>query len=256
MFRTEYKSADEIKFSMRNYERIGILSCSVCANLSDTGGKKGLELMKGLCEEWGKDVTGFLVFGACVGSLMEYTMSKYIEPIRSRLDALLVISCAGGIKASNLYSPGLPIVAACDSFGSMPLTPRGGSHDSLVVDALCPICDDGHCVISYTAGICPVTECPLESRYGFCENPPKAGSRKCTQDPGRNCVWVEIGEEAGKRGVDIKVLQELKLIHQDEVPKRMPSLVRQKAPLPLKKAAQFVTGELFNPYADFIHWTR
>jgi hypothetical protein len=61
MFHTEYKSADEIKFSMKDYERIGILTCSICANLSDTGGKAGLELIGGLCEEWGKKVTGFLV---------------------------------------------------------------------------------------------------------------------------------------------------------------------------------------------------
>lgn len=256
MFRTAYKSADEIKLSMRNHERIAILSCSVCANLSDTGGKEGLELMKGLCEGWGKEVTGFLVFGACVGSFMEYTIRKYIEPISPDLDALLVISCAGGLKTANLYSPGLPVLAACDSFGSMPLTPRGGPHDSLVVDGLCPICDDGHCVMTYTAGICPVIGCPLGCRYGFCENPPGEGEVKCTEDPGRECVWVEISEEASKRGIDIGDLKELELIHRDGTLKRMPSLLRRTAPLPLRKAANLVTGELFNPVADVLHWAR
>ena len=192
MFHTEYKSADEIKFSMKDYERIGILTCSICANLSDTGGKEGLELIGGLCEEWGKEVTGFLVFGACIGSFMDYAIQKYIKPSRAQLDALLVISCAGGVKTASLHSPDLPVLAACDSFGSLPLTPRGGPHDSLVLDGLCPMCDDGHCVITYTAGICPVAECPLKCRYGFCENPPEAGSRNCTDDPGIDCVWVDI----------------------------------------------------------------
>lgn len=256
MFRTEFKSADEIKFSMRKYEKIGIISCSVCANLSDTGGKEGLELMEGLCREWGKEVTGFLIFGACVGSFMEYAMNRYIRPIRSRLDAVLVISCSGGVKTANLHSPGVPVLAACDSFGSIPLTPREGPHDSPVVDGVCPICEDGHCVMSYTAGICPVTGCPLQSRYGFCDNPPKGDSRICTEDPGKECVWVEIREEAEKRGVDIGALQELERIHNDGTFTRMPSLVRQTAPFPLKKAAQFVTGELFNPFADFLHWTK
>jgi len=256
MFRTRYKSAGEIEFSLRNYERVGILSCNVCSNLSDTGGKKGLELMKGLCEEWGKDTTGFLVFGACVGSFMDHTMNRRIKPIASQLDALLVISCAGGIKAANIYGPGLPIIAACDSFGSIPLTPRGGPHDSLVVDEVCPICDDGHCVMSYTAGICPVVSCPLESRYGFCEKPPEDGSRECTEDPRLDCVWLDIKEEAAKRGVDIEALRELKLLHEDEALRRMPSPLRQTAPPPLMKLAQWSTGELFNPGAEVLHWLR
>jgi hypothetical protein len=118
------------------------------------------------------------------------------------------------------------------------------------------MCDDGHCVITYTAGICPVAECPLESRYGFCEKPPEAGSRKCTQDPGIDCVWVDIREEAEKRGVDIEVLEELKQIHEDETLRRMPSLVRQTAPFHTMKVAQFVTGEICNPCADLVHWIR
>lgn len=256
MFRTAFKSEDEIKLSLRNYERIGILSCSVCANLSDTGGREGLELMTKLCRDWGKEVSGFLVFGACVGSLMRYAMKKNVEPVAHRLDALLLVSCAGGVKSANLYSPGLPVLAACDSFGSIPLTPRGGTHESPVIDGLCPICPDGHCVLTYTAGICPVTACPLECRYGFCDNPPEDGGRSCTEDPGIDCVWLEIKEEAAKRGIDIDSLRELERIHKDPTSRRMPSLVTQSAPRPLEAAAQFVTGELFNPFSDALHWTR
>jgi hypothetical protein len=256
MFHTEYKSAEEIEFSLGDYEKVCVLSCNVCANLSDTGGRAGLELMQGLCRGWGKEASGILVFGACVGTLMEYTMARYVEPAGLEFDAILLVSCAGGLKAANLYSPGLPVIAACDSFGSMPLTPRDGSLSSPVVDAVCPLCDDGHCVLSYTAGICPVAGCPRGLRYGFCEEPPPEGTRRCTDDASLDCVWIEIREEAAKRGVDIEALKEVERIHADENARRMPVLVRQTSPGVLRHTAGWVTDRLFNPFADILHWTR
>jgi hypothetical protein len=256
MFHTEYKPAKEIEFSLRKYRRIAIISCNVCANLSDTGGKKGLKLMQDMCREWGKETVGFLVFGACVGSFMEYTVKRHIKPIRPDLDAIMVISCAGGVKSAKLYNPDLPVVAACDSFGSLPLTPRVGAHDSPIIHTVCPICEDGHCVMSYTAGICPVAACPLECRYGFCDNPPRDGEVACTEDPGRDCVWVLIKEEVEARGGDIKDLEELKQIHGRRDLKRMPTLRKQTALPPFMKVAKWTTGELFNPGADVLHWLK
>ena len=256
MFHTEYKPAEEIEFSLRKYHRIAIISCNVCANLSDTGGRKGLELMEDLCRKWGKETVGFLVFGACVGSFMEYTTKRYIRPLSSSLDAIMVISCAGGVKSAKLYNPDLPVIAACDSFGSLPLTPRGGSRDSLVIHTPCPICEDGHCVMSYTAGICPVVTCPLECRYGFCDNPPREGEVACTEDPGMDCVWILIKKEVDARGGDIEALEELKAMHEQQNLKRMPTRQKEKASLPLMRLAQWTTGELFNPGADVLHWLK
>jgi len=44
MFKSVYKSADEIRFSLEPYHRLALFSCGVCANLADVGGIRGARM--------------------------------------------------------------------------------------------------------------------------------------------------------------------------------------------------------------------
>ena len=256
MFKSVYKSAYEIRFSLEPYHRLALFSCGVCANLADVGGIRGARMLGGLLGEWGKEVVlSRVVSGCCVGTIMEDAVRRYLAPRRPDLEALVVISCAGGIKCANLHSPGLPVIAACDSVGSLPLTPRNSPREGLAIAGTCPGCDDGHCVISYTAGICPVTECRLHRRYGPCEDAPTNGST-CAQDPRRSCVWPLIASEVKKRGRSLEPLAELERIHRQTHAERLPTLVRSTTAWPLQRLAATVMSGLPVPITRLLHAIR
>ncbi|HPC08780.1 MAG TPA: hypothetical protein PLF77_07725, partial [Smithella sp.] len=46
MNKTIWKPEPEINLILKNYNTFAILSCGICANLSYTGGKTGVEVLK------------------------------------------------------------------------------------------------------------------------------------------------------------------------------------------------------------------
>ena len=46
MNKTIWKPEPEINLILKDYKTFGILSCGTCANLSYTGGKTGVEVLK------------------------------------------------------------------------------------------------------------------------------------------------------------------------------------------------------------------
>jgi len=209
MNKSDWKSAEEIEYSLRDAQNITIFACGVCANLSETGGYRGLKFLKKFLEEKGKVVVAAkCVTACCAEEIMRQAVRIHKKHI-SKSDALVVISCAAGVKSAFLCSPGIPVVAAADSVGSVPVSRQ---YD-LVARSRCTNC--GLCVISYTGGICPLSECPAGKKYEPCARFNRDHPR-CALDPFKDCVWKEI--EA--RG-DLAALKELERIHQAAEGKRL-----------------------------------
>ena len=201
MIRTQWKSQAELELALRNAKRVAVISCGTCANIIDTGGETGLRIMRQMIEKAGKEITlEVMVIACCAEELMRPTFKMYRGAL-AKSDAIVVISCAGGVKAANLCSPGLPIIAALDTMGSMPVTFR----DTPVSRSMCSAC--GQCVLSFTGGICPLHECPSKRKYGPCDKAPTEGNR-CGVVPEQECVWVEI-----RRRGNMQALAELEKIH-------------------------------------------
>ena len=112
MQRTVWKSADEIRFSLQPFKRIAVFSCGVCANLSGTGGHRGLKIIRNQLEAWDKQiVTERVVVACCAEEIMRQAVQLAgITP--GRCDAMVVLSCAGGIKSAALSSPHIPVIPA------------------------------------------------------------------------------------------------------------------------------------------------
>jgi len=202
MQKSMFKPSGEIRTLLGRADRVAVLSCTLCAALSGTGGPAGLRRTKSLLAGWGKTVAVARCVNACCSqAVMAHVVRSVLPSAGPPCDALLLLSCAAGVKAALLCDPGMPVVAALDTVGSAPVS-RG---DDLVARSPCVSC--GACVISLTGGICPVSLCPSGNRYGPCRKAPEGGGA-CVLDPARVCVWGEIA----RRG-DLGRLRELERIH-------------------------------------------
>jgi hypothetical protein len=156
VYKTKLKSAEEIQQSLKVFRRVALFSCAACANLSDVGVMRGMEFVQGLLAEFGKEVvTAKIVLGCCAEAVMRQAWRTYLQPL-SRLDALVVISCASGMKSAFLCNFDASVIAACDSIGNAAVALINESVDEMTARSLCTSC--GRCVISYTSGICPMNE--------------------------------------------------------------------------------------------------
>jgi len=140
-------------------------------------------------------------------------------------------------------------VAACDTVGAACLTNPHAEIDDLVVHTLCTSC--GHCVLSYTGGICPLASCPAKSLYGPCKQAPEEGTT-CALNSNQECVWKEIE----KRGADLESLQKLKQIQKEGDYNRMPSLKEKSATPLLKKYVGFIGSRIPGKLMETAHWVR
>lgn len=248
MLETRYKSPEELMFSIGENKKVAIISCGACANLCDTGGIRGMNLLKGLVEDWGNRVVAArTAIACCPEPIMREVLETTVRG--SGAEVLVVISCSAGVKTTVLCNPGIPVVAACDTLGPSSLIHQDGAVDTWVADSLCQAC--GHCVISHTAGICPVVACPSKSKYGPCKQAPQ-DSDQCAVDPARKCVWREIE----RRGADLGALQELKRIHENPDIARIPRL-EAKSSGPLARwwvgvFSRLTPGRLL----EIVHWAR
>jgi hypothetical protein len=231
MNKSSWKSAEELRFSLKDAQKVSIFTCGVCANLSGTGGSKGLRFIEGILRDWGKEVLlSKCITACCAQEIMRQAVRIYRKPI-SESDALVVVSCAAGVKSACLCCPDTRVVAAADSVGSVPVS----QQDDPVARSQCTNC--GHCVISFTGGICPLSECPAGRKYEPCSKFPATGSA-CAVDPSRDCVWKEIE----KRG-DLDALKELALIHTANGDERMSSPPIMVSPMPLKRFSGWVVAK-------------
>ncbi|MFH2100376.1 MAG: methylenetetrahydrofolate reductase C-terminal domain-containing protein, partial [Pseudomonadota bacterium] len=196
MIKTRWKPLAEIEEGLASARRVAVFSCGFCANLCGTGGTAGQAAMEGLLRSWGREVTASACLnGCCLGQVMRQAVALYLDPVRDRTDALVLVSCAGGVKSAILANPGMPVVTALDSLGSEAMW----DTDHPVATSLCVGC--GQCVLTLTGGICPRTACPRGLPYGPCRDFPREGG-PCANAPSRLCIWAQILENADPKHLE------------------------------------------------------
>jgi hypothetical protein len=149
MNKTIWKPTPEIDLLLKDYHTFAIFSCGICANFSGTGGKTGLKTLKKYLFQQGKQVKlARVVLACCPEEIMRQTLKANINALK-KCDALIVLSCAGGIKSANGCRPGIPVIGLLDSVGSTAVS----CNDPVLAHSLCRSC--GHCVLTYTAAFAP-----------------------------------------------------------------------------------------------------
>ncbi len=255
MIRAIYKTPEELEYTLKKMEKVAIFACTACAYVNNVGGPEGVDFVKELLKKMGKDVVlAAPILSACWEAAMATAQQELLNPIVSDIDALVVISCLGGVQSANLCKPGVRVIAACDSFGAATQLPRGDTRTDLVLNPQKHIPIDGHNVHSFTAGIDPEGECPLKTKYGPCNDHPKDDVIQCTENSNHDCVWRIIDREVEKRGGNLADLKGLEKLHKTENYTRVPCF-HKKTPVGLKQSVGKYGMKLTKMLTPFIRFT-
>jgi len=176
---TRQKPIEEIKQQLDGLERAYIVGCGTCATMTKTGGRDEVLAMKEKLQNLGKMVTGWAVIPTACDSMTEASIKENNGSIRGA-NCILVMSCALGVQRVGSYID-KPVIPALDTLFIGVENSPGYFHE---------VCDQcGHCLLGYTAGICPVTACHKGLLNGPCGG---TNNGKCEVDKEKDCAWTLI----------------------------------------------------------------
>ena len=169
-------------------KKLFLVGCSICADTCETGGKEQVEAMKETLSENGREVTGTLMIEAICHELLTRKELKSKKEEVKAADAILVMSCGAAVQSvSNLIKK--PVYPACDTsfLGNIKRHGHFVEH--------CSLC--GECIVQFTGGICPITNCPKGLLNGPCGG---MNDGKCEVDSEKDCAWVLIYNRLKEQG--------------------------------------------------------
>ncbi|MDD5225105.1 MAG: methylenetetrahydrofolate reductase C-terminal domain-containing protein [bacterium] len=191
MIVAERKPFAEIKEMLSGYRKILILGCGTCVSVCMAGGEKETGILASqLRMAFAKENREVEIKEA---TILRQCDREYIETIRKSAgesEAVLSLACGAGVQfAAELLAPLLVLPGVNTRF-------IGVAEGEGVWSERCRACGD--CVLSETAGICPITICAKSLLNGPC-----GGTRdgKCEVDKDKDCAWTLIYkrlEETGK----------------------------------------------------------
>ena len=191
MIVAERKPFAEIKEMLSGCRKILILGCGTCVSVCMAGGEKETEILASqLRMAFEKENRQVEIKEATIQRQCD---REYIETIRKRAgesEAVLSLACGAGVQfVAELLAPLLILPGLNTRF-------IGVTEAEGVWSERCRACGD--CVLSETAGICPVTICAKSLLNGPC-----GGTRdgKCEVDKDKDCAWTLIYrrlQETGK----------------------------------------------------------
>ena len=178
---TRQKPFDEIKEQLANFDRPFIIGCGTCTTMTKTGGIDQVLEMKERLQEIDKRVSGWTVIPTACDEMTEVAMKENRRAIENA-SCILAMTCALGVHRTSLYID-RPVIPALDTlFIAVEDTP---GHFREV----CAQC--GQCILSETAGICPITACHKGLVNGPCGG---TNNGKCEVDKEKDCAWTLIYE--------------------------------------------------------------
>ncbi len=192
MILSEQKPFEEITGYLEAEKSVFILGCNGCAQSSGSGGPLQVKEMAQKLEAAGKKVTGTKVIDfLCSRSLVKSALRPKTEEIQAA-DSILVMTCGIGVQAVAA-SVNRVCHPACNTIN------LGGSRGEWMGIERCQEC--GQCLLDYTGGICPISECTKRLVNGPCGG---AYLGKCEFDRKRDCGWEIIyGRLKAKNQLDI-----------------------------------------------------
>lgn len=176
---TRQKPISEIEQQLEGFKRTYIVGCGTCATATKTGGTEEILDMKERLQALGKMVTGWMVIPTTCDEMTEVSLRANSNAIQSA-NCILAMSCALGVHRLGSYLD-RPVIPALDTLFI-------GLEDSpSVFQEVCAQC--GHCVLGFTAGICPITACHKRLLNGPCGG---TNNGKCEADREKDCAWTLI----------------------------------------------------------------
>lgn len=184
---TKQKSLEEIQQQLEGLGRVYIIGCGTCTTMTRTGGNEEVLAMKERLQGLGKIVTGSIVIPTACDEMTEVSVRENNQAIQNA-NCILVMTCALGVQKVGSYLA-KPVVPALDTL-FIGLEDKPG-----IFHEVCAQC--GHCVIGWTAGICPITACHKHLLNGPCGG---TNNGKCEVDKTKDCAWTLIYQRLKEQG--------------------------------------------------------
>lgn len=193
----DLKPLEEIVSSIRGYKRVLVIGCGSCVTVCLSGGERE-------AEELGRELADTRLYeGAQPPALSvdnilrqcERDLVNDYQSLPEGTDAVLSLACGAGVQTlADAFEP-VPVIPALNT------TFLGASDKPGNWTEKCKGCGD--CILTQTAGICPVARCAKSLFNGPC-----GGSRGgyCEVGGGTFCAWTQIYARLKKTG-------QLHLIH-------------------------------------------
>ena len=186
----ERKPFDEIKESIKDYEKILILGCGTCVSVCMAGGEKEVEILASQLR-MARNLDGMKIENGEI-TVQRQCDREYIEPIiemTKNYDAVVSMACGAGVQfVAEMLEP-LPVIPALNT-RFIGVTEAEGTWSER-----CRACGD--CKLGSYGGICPVTICAKGLLNGPCGG---ASLGKCEAGNDKDCAWELIYQRLKQQG--------------------------------------------------------
>jgi ferredoxin len=196
------KPIDEIVLSISGFQNIFVVGCSSCVTVCLSGGEREARALE-------RELANPALYRAAPPSIKADTFQRQCERdlVKSYLqlppqtDAILSLACGAGVQTLSSVFEKIPVIPALNTSFLGALDEPGTWREK------CLGCGD--CVLTHTAGICPIARCAKRLLNGPCGGSSKG---KCEINRDVDCAWQLIVErlKALDRLEDYEKLQSIK----------------------------------------------
>ncbi len=180
MIVSRQKPFEDILSFLQGCRSVFLVGCSKCATVCKSGGEEEVWQMQESLVAAGIEVTGSVVIDEACHMLRVSRDLRSKQQMVDDADAILVMACGAGIQSVSAATS-KKSVAALDSLF------LGNIRRFGQFEQKCSLC--GECVLTETAGICPVTSCAKGLLNGPCGG---MDNGRCETDQETPCAWAEI----------------------------------------------------------------
>jgi len=184
------KPVEEIASSIGHFKNVLIVGCGSCVTVCLSGGDKEARALA-------RDLANSDYYGGDPPSLRVETFQRQCErdlldaylQIHKDVDAILSLACGAGVQTlSDVFDP-VPVIPALNTSFLGALDEPGLWREK------CQGCGD--CLLTFTAGICPLARCAKRLLNGPCGG---SSNGKCEIGGDVDCAWHLIVERLAARG--------------------------------------------------------
>ncbi len=182
MIIAERKPIEEIMGFVRDCKKVLLVGCNECVTVCYAGGKKEVEILaSALTMAFMKEGRELEVKEVTLERQCDHEYLEEIRKIIDEYDAVISLACGVGVQflAEKYFQT--PVFPGVNTLF------MGVTEERGVWAERCQGC--GQCILSQTAGICPVSRCAKRLLNGPCGGSTRG---KCEINPELDCAWQLI----------------------------------------------------------------
>lgn len=182
MIVAERKPIEEIMGFIRDCNRVLLVGCNECVTVCYAGGKKEVEILaSALTMAFMKEGRELEVKEVTLERQCDHEYLEEIRKIIDEYDAVISLACGVGVQFLAEKYFRTPVFPGVNTLF------MGVTEERGVWAERCQGC--GQCILSQTAGICPVSRCAKRVLNGPCGGSTRG---KCEINPELDCAWQLI----------------------------------------------------------------